>query len=86
MLVAPFSSSLVWRCGGPCHSARASYSTSSALPWPRPSPHSQKEEMPSVEVAQLMLALPRRCPQLTVEALDAEQFFGVTLRDLDTMP
>jgi hypothetical protein len=41
--------------------------------------------MPSVEVAQLMLALPRRCPQLTVEALDAEQFFGVTLKDLDMM-
>ena len=47
---------------------------------------SQKEEMPSVEVAQLMLALPRRCPHLSVEALDAEQFFGVTLKDLDAMP
>lgn len=39
----------------------------------------QREEVPSVEVAQLMLGLPRRCPHIEVDALDSEQFFGVTL-------
>lgn len=38
-----------------------------------------------MEVAQLMLALPRRCPRLEVEALDSEQFFGVTMKELDAM-
>lgn len=32
-----------------------------------------------MEVAQLMLGLPRRCPHIEVDALDSEQFFGVTL-------
>jgi hypothetical protein len=36
-------------------------------------------------VAQLMLGLARRCPQIEVEALDSEQFFGVTLTELDAM-
>lgn len=38
-----------------------------------------------MEVVQLMLGLPRRCPGLTIEALDSEQFFGVTLLELDAM-
>jgi hypothetical protein len=45
----------------------------------------QKQEMPTVLVAQLMMLLPQRCPHLTVEALDAEEFFGVTLETLDAL-
>ncbi|KAL4421326.1 hypothetical protein ABPG75_010617 [Micractinium tetrahymenae] len=45
----------------------------------------QREEAPSVEVAALMLELPRRRPALELEALDSEQFFGITLADLEAM-
>lgn len=38
-----------------------------------------------MEVVQLMIGLPRRCPQLRVEGLDSEQFFGITLCELDAM-
>lgn len=45
----------------------------------------QREELASVEVAQLMLGIGRRCPSLGVQALDSEAFFGVTLSDLEAM-
>lgn len=45
----------------------------------------QREEAPSVEVAALMLELPRRCPALELAALDSEQFYGITIADLDSM-
>ncbi|EFN50759.1 hypothetical protein CHLNCDRAFT_142485 [Chlorella variabilis] len=41
------------------------------------------EEVASVEVMQLMLQMGQRCPGLQVEALDSEQFFGVTLEALE---
>lgn len=60
------------------------------LPWAptracAPTPPLQREEAPSVEVAALMLELPRRCPALELAALDSEQFYGITIADLDSM-
>lgn len=45
----------------------------------------QRDEAPSVEVAALMLGLPRRRPSLELAALDSEQFYGITIADLDGM-
>jgi hypothetical protein len=45
----------------------------------------QVEDVASVEVVQLMLRLAGACAHLSVDALDSEQFFGVSLEALEAM-
>ena len=62
---------------------RALAEPSPACCHPAPAVRLQSEEVASVEVMQLMLQMGQRCPGLQVEALDSEQFFGVTLEALE---
>lgn len=38
-----------------------------------------------MEVAQLMLRFAGACPKLSVDVLDSEQFFGLSLEALDAL-